>query len=292
MDIGFIGLGSMGSAMALNALKAGHSVRVWNRSRDATKPLAERGATVVDTPAEAFAGEAVFSMLADDAALRAVLIDGGVVEQAQKGLIHVNMATISIALCDELVALHEKHGVAYVAAPVLGRPDVAAAGKLNIVAAGSDDAIDRVQPVFDVIGQKTWRVGSTPQHANVFKLAANFMLASAIETTSEATSLMSGHGIDPHAFLDVITNTLFPGPVYQGYGRMIADNRYEPALFKAKLGLKDVRLAMAAAEAVNVALPVASVVRDNLIEVLAQGDGEKDLAVLGKVAARRAGRDV
>lgn len=290
MDIGFIGLGGMGRAMALNALKAGHSVRVWNCSRDATKPLAEQGATAVNTPAEAFAGEAVFSMLADDAALRAVLIDGGVLKHAQRGLIHVNMATVSIALCDELVALHEQHGVAYVAAPVLGRPDVAAAGKLNIVAAGSDEAIDRVQPVFDVIGQKTWRVGSKPQHANVFKLAANFMLASAIETTSEAASLMSGHGIDPHAFLDVITNTLFPGPVYQGYGRMIADSRYEPALFKAKLGLKDVRLAMAAAEAVNVALPMANVVRDNLIEVLAQGDGEKDFAVLGKIAARRAGR--
>src|SRR5260370_9540762 len=145
----------MGGALAPNGWKAGHSVVVWNGPRNPTKPLAEQGATVVDPPAEAFAGEAVFSMLADDAALRAVLIDGGVVEHAQKGVIHVNMATISIALCDELVALHEQHGVAYVAAPVLGRPDVAAAGKLNIVAAGSDDANDRGQPRFDVIGQKT-----------------------------------------------------------------------------------------------------------------------------------------
>lgn len=291
MDIGFIGLGNMGSAMALNALKAGHTVRVWNRSRNATREVADHGATVVDTPDEAFAGDAVFSMLADDAALRAVLIDGGVIGRAGKGVVHVNMATISVAFCEELVALHREHGVAYVAAPVLGRPDVAAAGKLNIVAAGDESAIDRVQPVFDVIGQKTWRVGTAPQHANVFKLAANFMLASAIETTSEAASLMTGHGIDPHAFLDVITNTLFPGPVYQGYGRMIADQRFEPALFKAKLGLKDVRLALAAGEAVNVALPVGSVVRDNLIEVIAQGDGDKDFAVLGKVAARRAGRN-
>jgi 3-hydroxyisobutyrate dehydrogenase-like beta-hydroxyacid dehydrogenase len=292
MDIGFIGLGSMGGAMALNALKAGHTVRVWNRSRDATQTLAEQGATVVTSPDDAFAGDAVFSMLADDAALRAVLIDSGLLKRAPKGLVHVNMATISVAFCEELAALHDQHGVAYVAAPVLGRPDVAAAGKLNIVAAGADDAINRVQPIFDVIGQKTWRVGATPQHANVFKLAANFMLASAIETTSEAASLLSGYGIDPHAFLDVITSTLFPGPVYQGYGRMIADNRYEPALFKARLGLKDVRLALAAGDAVNVALPVASLVRDNLIDVLAQGDGEKDFAVLGKVAARRAGRKV
>ncbi len=292
MDIGFIGLGSMGRAIALNALKAGHTLRVWNRSRKAAESLAEHGAIVVDSAAEAFAGDAVFSMLADDAALRAVLVDGGILQHAPKGLIHVSMATISIALCDELVALHKRHGLVYVAAPVLGRPDVAAAGKLNIVAAGDEEAINRVQPVFDVIGQKTWRVGNQPQHANVFKLGANFMLASAIETTGEAATLMSGYGIDPHAFLDLITNTLFPGPVYQGYGRMIADRRYEPALFKAKLGLKDVRLALSAAEAVNVALPVASVVRDNLIEVLAHGDGEKDFAVLGKVAARRAGRDV
>jgi len=290
MDIGFIGLGNMGQAMAQNALKAGHSVRVWNRSRDATSVLAGLGAVVVDSPAEAFAGDAVFSMLADDAALRTVLIDGGILQQANEGLVHVNMATISIELCDELVELHELHKVAYIAAPVLGRPDVAAAGKLNILAAGSANAIDRVQPVFDVIGQKTWRVGTRPQDANVIKLSANFMLAAAIEVTSEAGAMLSGHGIDMHTFLDVIANTLFPGPVYQGYGRMIADNRYEPALFKARLGLKDVRLALAAAESVNVALPMASLVRDNLIEVMALGDGDKDFAVLGKVAARRAGR--
>jgi 3-hydroxyisobutyrate dehydrogenase-like beta-hydroxyacid dehydrogenase len=290
MDIGFIGLGSMGSAMASNALKAGHTVRVWTRSPDAAQALVNQGATLAASPAEAFTGDAVFSMLADDAALRAVIIDSGLLAQAPKGTVHVNMATISVALAEELAKLHADHGVAYVAAPVLGRPDVAAAGKLNIVAAGPDAAIERVQPIFDVIGQKTWRVGTTAQHANLFKLGANFMLASAIEVTGEAAALMSGHGIDPHAFLDVITNTLFPGPVYQGYGRMIADNRYEPALFKARLGLKDVRLALAAADAVNAPLPVASVVRDNLIDALAQGDGDKDLAVLGRVAARRAGQ--
>jgi 3-hydroxyisobutyrate dehydrogenase-like beta-hydroxyacid dehydrogenase len=290
MDIGFIGLGEMGSAMAGNALKAGHTVRVWNRSAGRTKALAEQGASIVDTPEQAFSGEAVFSMLADDAALRSVLIDGGLLKQAPKGLVHVNMATISAAFSAELTALHAQHGVAYVAAPVLGRPDVAAAGKLNILAAGASDAIDRVQPVFDAIGQKTWRVGDTPQHANVLKLAANFMLASAIETFGEAAALVSGHDIDAHAFLDIITSTLFPGPVYQGYGKMIAERRYEPALFKARLGLKDVRLAMAAAEAVDTPLPIASLLRDNLIDAVAHGGGDKDFAVLGEVAARRAGR--
>jgi 3-hydroxyisobutyrate dehydrogenase-like beta-hydroxyacid dehydrogenase len=229
-------------------------------------------------------------MLADDAALRSVLIDGGLLQHAPKGLVHVNMATISAAFSAELTALHAQHGVAYVAAPVLGRPDVAAAGKLNILAAGASDAIDRVQPVFDAIGQKTWRVGDTPQHANVLKLAANFMLASAIETFGEAAALVSGHGIDAHAFLDIITSTLFPGPVYQGYGTMIAERRYEPALFKARLGLKDVRLAMAAADAVDTPLPIASLLRDNLIDAVAHGGGDKDFAVLGEVAARRAGR--
>jgi 3-hydroxyisobutyrate dehydrogenase-like beta-hydroxyacid dehydrogenase len=290
MDIGFIGLGEMGGAIASNALKAGHTVRVWNRSRDRTKALADQGASVVDTPEQAFAGDAAFSMLADDAALRSVLIDGGLLKHAPKGLVHVNMATISAALAAELAELHAQHGVAYVAAPVLGRPDVAAAGKLNILAAGADEAIERVQPVFDAIGQKTWRVGREPQHANVLKLAANFMLASAIETFGEAAALVSGHGIEPQSFLDIIANTLFPGPVYQGYGKMIAERRYEPALFKARLGLKDVRLALAAAEAVDTPLPIGSLLRDSLIDAIAHGGGDKDFAVLGEVAIRRAGR--
>ncbi len=290
MKIGFIGLGSMGEAMALNALKAGHSLQVWNRSREATKLLAAQGATVVDTPAEAFASDAVFTMLADDAALRAVLIDSNLLQNARKGLIHVNMATVSVAFCDELVKLHEKYDISYVAAPVIGRPDAAAKGSLNILAAGSDNDIDCVQPVFDVIGQKTWRLGNKPQNANLFKLTANFMLMAAIESTGEALSLISAYGVDQHAFLEVIANTLFPGLVYKNYGQMIADNRYEPALFTAKLGLKDVKLAIAAAEAMNVTLPVASLVRNNLIEVMAHGNGDNDLAVLGEIASRHAGR--
>jgi 3-hydroxyisobutyrate dehydrogenase-like beta-hydroxyacid dehydrogenase len=195
-----------------------------------------------------------------------------------------------VALAEELATAHAGRGLNYVAAPVMGRPDVAAAAKLTIVAAGPAEAIDRVQPVFDAIGQKTWRIGSLPQQANVVKLAANFMLASAVESLGEASALLGGHGVAMQDFLDVITNSVFPGPVYQGYGKMIAEQRYEPALFKARLGLKDVRLALAAAESVMTPLPVASVVRDSLIEAVAHGDGEKDFAVLGQVAARRAGR--
>ena len=289
MDIGFIGLGEMGVAMVHNMLKAGHTVRVWNRSPQRAEVLAAAGARVVGSPAEAFTGDAVFSMLADDAALREV-IDAQLLEHAPRGLIHVNMATISVALAEELAHAHALRGLHYVAAPVLGRPDVAAAGKLTIVAGGPAEAIDRVQPVLDAIGQKTWRIGSLPQQANVMKLAANFMIGSAVETLGEAASLVTAHGVAMQDFLDVITAGPFQGPVYQGYGKMIAERRYEPALFKARLGLKDVRLALAAAGAVSTPMPVASVVRDSLIEAIAHGDGEKDFAVLGQVSARRAGR--
>jgi len=289
MDIGFIGLGEMGAAMVANILKAGHEVRVWNRSPEKAQPLVELGARIVATPAEAFAGDAVFSMLADDAALREV-ITASLLEHAPRGLIHANMATISVALAEELATAHASRGVHYVAAPVFGRPDVATAGKLTIVAGGPAESIDRLQPLFDVIGQKTWRIGSLPQQANVMKLAGNFMIGAAIETLGEAAALVTGHGLAMQDFLDVITSGLFPGPVYSGYGKLIADQRFEPALFKARLGLKDVRLALAAADAVTTPMPVASVVRDSLMEAIAHGDGEKDFAVLGQVAARRAGR--
>jgi 3-hydroxyisobutyrate dehydrogenase-like beta-hydroxyacid dehydrogenase len=200
------------------------------------------------------------------------------------------MATVSVALAEALARDHAARGLHYVAAPVMGRPDVAAAGKLTIMAAGPAEALDRVQPIFDVIGQRTCRIGSLPQHANVVKLAANFALASAIETLGEAASLLAAHGVAMTDYLDVITSSVFPGPVYAGYGKLIAERRYEPAMFKARLGLKDVRLALAAAEATSTPLPLASLVRDNLLEVMARGDGEKDFAVLGEVAARRAGR--
>jgi 3-hydroxyisobutyrate dehydrogenase-like beta-hydroxyacid dehydrogenase len=289
MDIGFIGVGEMGGAMVANLLKAGHTVRVWNRSPARAEALAALGARVVATPAEAFAGDAALSMLADDGALREVM-SAALLAGAPRGLVHVNMATISVALAETLAREHAERGLHYVAAPVLGRPDAAAAAKLTIIAAGAAEAINHVQPLFDAIGQKTWRIGALPQQANVMKLAANFMLASAVEALGEAAALLGGHGVAMRDFLDVVTNGPFPGPVYAGYGGMIAEDRYEPALFKARLGLKDVRLALAAAEAVSTPMPVASVLRDSLLEAVAHGDGERDFAVLGKVAARRAGR--
>jgi 3-hydroxyisobutyrate dehydrogenase-like beta-hydroxyacid dehydrogenase len=201
------------------------------------------------------------------------------------------MATISVAFAEELAAHHQEHGIAYVAAPVLGRPDVAAAGKLNIIAAGPTDALEFVQPLLDVVGQKTWRFGEQPARANVTKLAMNFMIAAAMEAMGEAAALAEGYGIEARQMLELASQSLFASPVYQGYAPLIAAAKYEPAGFKARLGFKDVRLALAAAEAVTTPMPLGSLMRDSLLEALARGEGEKEFGVvLGRAAMRRAGR--
>jgi 3-hydroxyisobutyrate dehydrogenase-like beta-hydroxyacid dehydrogenase len=294
MNIGFIGLGNMGAAIAGRLIEAGHSLRVWNRSPQPARRLAERGAQVAATAEEAFRGEVVFSMLSDDAATLAVLVDSGVIGGAGPGAtrIHVNMATISAALADELAELHRERGIGYVAAPVLGRPDVAAAGKLTVVLAGSRQAVETVQPLLEgTVGQKVWRFGERASRANVVKLAVNFMLAAAIESMGEAAALAAGYGIEARELFELIGQSLFPGPVYQGYGRLIAEGRFEPAGFKARLGLKDVRLALAAAEATTTPMPFGSLIRDSMLEALARGEGEKEFGVvLGRAAMRRAGK--
>jgi 3-hydroxyisobutyrate dehydrogenase-like beta-hydroxyacid dehydrogenase len=289
MDIGFIGLGTMGSRIATNLVKAGHKVRVWNRSRASVEELAKLGATPVATAREAFSGDAVFSMLADDAAVHEVidpLLDG-----APKGLVHVNMATISVSLARDLAARHRDHGLSYVAATVFGRPELAAAGKLTIVAAGDDAAIARVQPLLDVIGQRTWPMGAEPERANVVKLAGNFMLGAAVEAMSEAAAMSSRYGIAPADMLAVMTNGVFAAPAYQYYGEAIAKERYEPPGFRLSLTLKDLRLAKAAADVASIPMPLADVVYESLLEAAANGDGDRDLAALAKVSKHRAGID-
>ena len=289
MDVGFIGLGSMGRAMASNLIKAGHSLRVWNRTPAAAKDLVAAGARAVHSPGEAFAADVVITMLADDAAIREIVLDKGALDGAKAGTVHVNMATISVALAQELVAIHKQRGVPYVAAPVFGRPEAAEAAKLNILVAGDEAAVSRVQPLLDAMGQKTWPLGPEPHRANAVKLAGNLMIAAAIEAMGEATALGRAHGVSSADVLDVLTNTLFASPVYKGYGASIAANTYEPAGFKLRLGLKDVRLALQAGDAANVPLPFGSVLRDNLLAAVAQGDGEKDWSALADLAHRRAG---
>jgi 3-hydroxyisobutyrate dehydrogenase-like beta-hydroxyacid dehydrogenase len=288
MDVGFIGLGLMGRAMAANLLKAGHKVRVWNRSAGPADEMAKLGAVRVATAAEAFCGDAVITMLANDDAVRATLIDGGLLAGA-RGTVHVNAATISAALSKELTALHETAGVAYVAAPVFGRPEAAQAAKLNIVAAGAPDALARVQPLLDAMGQKTWPLGGDPVRANVVKIAGNFMIAAAIETTGEATALCRAYGVETADFLDILTNTIFASPVFKGYGAIISEKRYEPAGFPLPLGFKDVGLALKASEEAHVPMPFAGVLRDSFLDALAQGNPDKDWASVAEVAHRRAG---
>jgi 3-hydroxyisobutyrate dehydrogenase-like beta-hydroxyacid dehydrogenase len=291
MDIGFIGLGNMGKAIAARLINAGHHVRVWNRSPQPVQELVAMGAEAAVRPADVARADFLVTMLANDDALRAVVIDQGVLDAASPGLIHLNLATVSVALAQELAALHRKRNLGYVAAPVFGRPDAAAEGKLNIVVAGDDATIERAQPILSVIGQKTWPVGSRAESANAVKIAGNFMIASAIETMGEAIALTRAHGIGAADFLDILTSTLFAAPVYKLYGGMIAAEKYQPAGFAATLGLKDVRLAMAAADARSVPMPFASVLRDNFMELIATGGGEKDWSALAQLAARRAGLD-
>lgn len=283
----------MGSAIAGRFLQAKHTVRVWNRSGEASRELEKEGAQTVEKPEEAFKGDAVFSMLADDNALRAVLLDSGVLDRASRDSVpvHVNMATISVAFADELAARHAERGIAYIAAPVLGRPDAAAGGRLNIIAAGPTAALDSVQPLLDVAGQKTWRFGETASRANVVKIAMNFMLAAACESMGEAAALVTGYDIKAGELFELASHSAFPGGVYEIYGRLIAAGAFEPAGFAARLGLKDVRLALAAADAVTTPIPLASQMRDSLLEALTRGEGEKEFGVvLGRAAMRRAGR--
>jgi 3-hydroxyisobutyrate dehydrogenase-like beta-hydroxyacid dehydrogenase len=291
MKVGFIGLGAMGSAMASNLLAAGHDVTVWNRSAAATEPLASLGAKVARTPDRAALGDVLCSMLANDQAVREVFLDSGLLDAMDHGTVVVNHATVSVALARQLADEHAKRGLQYVAAPVFGRPDMAAAAKLNILVAGKPAAVERVRPLLEAMGSRLWPMGEAPERANVAKIAGNFMLASAIESMAEATALTRAYGVSAADFLDVMTNTLFASPAYQGYGKLIAEQRFKPAGFTLPLGLKDVELALTAASSARVPLPFAGVLRDSLLEALAAGDADLDWSALALVAARRAHLD-
>jgi 3-hydroxyisobutyrate dehydrogenase-like beta-hydroxyacid dehydrogenase len=286
MHVGFIGVGSMGAAMVPNLVKAGHEVSVWNRNREAAEALA--GVTVLDSPVDAFANDAVVTMLSNDEAVRSVILDSGALASANDSCIHVMASTISIALVEELVSAHHDAGIAYVAAPVFGVPTAAASAMLNIVVAGDVDAIAKVQPLFDAMGQKTWNLGTDPTRANIAKIAGNLMITLAIEAMGEASALTESHGLPAGDFLDIMTNTLFASPSYKRYGGFIATNTYEPG-FKLTLGLKDVNLALDAAAAKGTVLPAAEIVRENMNQAIALGLGAKDWSILAKMVRRRAG---
>ncbi|MCW2651867.1 MAG: beta-hydroxyacid dehydrogenase, 3-hydroxyisobutyrate dehydrogenase [Mycobacterium sp.] len=290
MDVGFIGLGQMGSGMALNLAKAGHNETVYNRSPEKMEPLVQAGARPAKSVADACRGEVVFTMLADDAAVEAVTFgDDGILASLSKGATHISSSTISTALSERLTQAHADAGQNFLAAPVFGRPDAARAGKLFIIVAGAADTIEKMSPLFDVIGQRTFTVSDTPKNANLVKLSGNFLIAVVIESLGEAMALVSKAGVDKHAYLEVLTSTLFGAPVYKTYGGLIADEQFEPPGFAAPLGLKDVRLALTAGEELRVPLPFASLVRDRFITLLAHGGDKLDWAAVGSVAAWEAG---
>lgn len=290
MDIGFIGLGNMGHGMAANLVGAGHRVAVYNRSPGKAESLAEQGATAARTVAEACRAEVVFTMLADDAAVEAVAFgDGGVLASLPAGATHVSSSTISVALSQRLAAAHADAGQRYAAAPVFGRPEAAAAAKLFVIAAGAPEVLAPLTALFDAIGQRTFVVSDQPHTANLVKLSGNFLLASAIESVGEAVALVAKAGVDRQQYVDILTSTLFTAPAYATYGGLIVRREFEPAGFAARLGLKDVRLVLAAAEQLEVPLPVASVLRDRLLTLVATGGGQLDWSALAELAARDAG---
>lgn len=287
MKVGFIGLGQMGSAIARNVLKAGHDLTVWNRSPDKASDLVVAGATLAATPAAAAQGDVVMSMLADDPAVEGIVYgDNGILNAPA---LHISHSTISVTLAERLASDHAKRA-GFVAAPVFGRPLAAQAGKLFVVTSGPDDLIDRCVPLFDAIGQRTFRVGASPSAANRVKLGGNFMIIAAIEAMAETMTFAEAGGVDRRAMLDVLTGTLFGAPIYNLYGEILVEDRFRPAGFAAPLGLKDMNLLDAAAAAAHIPMPVLNVVRDNLRAAIANEGPDIDWSSVALSVRRAAGR--
>jgi 3-hydroxyisobutyrate dehydrogenase-like beta-hydroxyacid dehydrogenase len=291
MKVGFIGLGNMGSGMARNLIKAGHTVTVFNRTRSRAEALREAGAVVADSPGRAATGaEAVITMLADDHAVEDVVFGPGkILEALPAGAIHISASTISVAISRWLTAVHREKKQHYVAAPVFGRPEAAAAAKLFVVAAGDGAQIERCRPLFDAIGQKTFIAGEEPAMANVVKLAGNFLITTMIEGLAEAFAFARKSKVDAGQLLEILTGSLFPAPIYKNYGAMIAADKFEPVGFKLRLGAKDNRLVLGAAEEAAVPMPMASLVRDQFLAATAQGMADADWAAVARIVYKNAG---
>jgi 3-hydroxyisobutyrate dehydrogenase-like beta-hydroxyacid dehydrogenase len=286
MKIGFVGTGIMGAPMALNILKRGNQLIVYNRTPDKTLPLREAGATAVSSLQDIRDVDVLITVLADGAAERAVLFDSGLIDRLPQHCVHMSSTTVGIDTAQELTEAHGKRGRIYVAAPVLGRAvDMAAEGKLFVIAGGAAEGLSRCAPLFAAIGQRTFEFGPDPVTAVAAKLAINFLVVSAIEAMSEAFALTAQYGVRPSNFYEFITNTLFGTPIYKAYGKLIERNCFTPANFVVPLGLKDVKLAIDAGERVNLAMPLASIARDHLVQALAQGYRDHDWSVIGRVVA-------
>lgn len=294
MDVGFIGLGRMGVGMAANLLKAGHTVRVYNRTPGKADGLLALGALAAASPAEACRGGVVITMLANDAAVEDVVHGPlGVLAglgAAEGDALHISCSTIGVALSRRLAAAHADRGQRYVAAPVFGRPEAAAAGQLVLAVGGAAADIARVQPLFDAVGRLTQVFSEQPEHANLVKLSGNFLIASVIESLGEALALVGKGGVDGRQYVDFLTATLFNAPIYKTYGAILAERAFSPAGFAAPLGLKDVSLTLAAADELRVPLPLASLLRDRFLRLLAEGGEALDWSAIGSLAARDSGQ--
>jgi len=291
MKVGFIGLGRMGEAMARRLIDGGHDVGVYNRTTEKLKPLTDHGAKAVATIAAASTfGEAVFTMLADDAAvLEVVGGPGGILQSLPKGGIHICAGTHSVAAITELKALHGEAGQVLIATPMLGRPEVVASGQAGMVLGGAKDSLDRCRPLFAAIARRSFEAGADPVAACAIKIANNFVLGCAIEAMGEGFALVRKYDVVPEAFYDVLTDGLFACSAYKIYGKIIAEERYLPAGQRAILGLKDANFALEAGGAKGVPLPSGNVWRDRLVGAVAHGEGENDWAVMAKDQARASG---
>lgn len=291
MEIGFIGLGRMGQAMARRLLAAGHELTVYNRTRSKADGLARDGAAVAESIAALCADrEVVITMLADDAAVQEVALGpDGLVAYLPAGSTHIVMGTHSVDAVLALAAAHARAGQALLAAPMLGRPEVVAAGQAGVVPAGPSQALARYRPLFEALARRVFPAGENPAAALAVKLANNFVLGCAIEAMGEGFALTRKFGVEPRVFFEVLTEGLFASPAYKAYGDIIAREAYDQVGFTATLGLKDVNLALAAAQSVGVPLPSGNVYRDRLIGAIAHAESELDWAVMARDQARASG---
>ncbi len=290
MNVGFIGLGKMGFPMAANLLAAGHRVIAYNRTKSRTDELGARGAIVASTLEACRDSSMVITMLSDDKAYEELLFSNDkFVDALLPKTIHLCMSTISVALSEKLALMHANAGQIYVAAPVFGRPEVAATGKLLIVAAGPKSGIESCSPLFEALARKTFVLGSAAAHAHALKLGSNFLLFAMIESLGEAVAFARKTGLDPNEFVNIVTETVFDSGAYRVFGPMIAQAKYEPVAFPLSLVLKDIRLALRAAERVAVPMPFANVMRDQLSTAIARGYQDLDETALSRVAAENAG---
>lgn len=288
MKIGFIGLGQMGRGMAGRLMDCGYPLKVWNRSRAVTETFRARGATVADEPEQLLDADVVITMLADDAAVEAVWIASGMIRAVPPSTIHLNMASVSLSMARQLAELHRAAGSPYVSAPVFGRPPPAATGQLDIIAAGAEATLTRCTPLFEALGRRWFNVGTEPHRANIVKIARNFLIGSIIESLGEAFALVQKSGVDPAAFLDIITSTSMNAPAYKNYGRLMLEKPAPPS-FTLKLGMKDVEIALQAGADTGVPMPLAELLRAQHLAAIERGHGEREWASLGNYIAECAG---